>query len=118
LYSWLLGTSEEDTAQVAYLKQNGLTLLHEALIGEIHAAAEDSHDLVARQRSYKIVISLFDKWEISYPLTEVIVLDLLRTLKKARHADELHDEVSSSSQWKNRPFADIDPAVCYCEYAI
>jgi len=33
------------------------------------------------QRPYKIFISLLDKWEIGYPLTDVIVEDAFRALK-------------------------------------
>lgn len=43
----------------------------------LHPSGEASEP----QRPYKIFISLLDKWEIGYPLTDVIVEDALRALK-------------------------------------
>ena len=93
LYSWLLGSSDDSDTQIKHLRQNGLSLLHDALTKQINDVDYDEDDLTARQRPYKIIISLLDKWEISYPLTEVMVLDVLRALEKLMRADELHDEV-------------------------
>jgi hypothetical protein len=48
------------------------------------------------QRPYKVFISLLDKWEIGYPLTDVLVEDALRALKLS--LDNGHDpDVSPDS---------------------
>ena len=97
LYSWLLGSAEDSDSQVEHLRKNGLALLREALVEDIDDPEVDSGDLVRRQRPYKVVLSLLDKWEISFPLTEVIVLDLLRALHRSLNNGELHDEVREGS---------------------
>lgn len=43
-----------------------------------------SEDEVERLKSYKIFNSLLDKWEIGFPLSEVLVLDMLPSF---RHVD-------------------------------
>ena len=96
LYTWLLGTSEDSESQIMHLRQNGLSLLHDALIKGINDVDYDAANLTARQQPYKIIISLLDKWEIGYPLTEIIVLDLLRALSRAIGSEDLQDEVLSS----------------------
>lgn len=99
LYSWLLGRAEDSEAQVQYFKQHGLQLLRQALIVELLETIRDSEDLAAKQRPYKVVLSLLDKWEISYPLTEVVVSDVLRALDRASRDGELNEEVSVESTY-------------------
>lgn len=94
LYGWLLGTAEDSDAQVQYFKQNGLRLLRQALVVEFIESSRGNEEMAARQRPYKVILSLLDKWEISYPLTEVIVSDVLRALDKSSRDGELNDEVS------------------------
>lgn len=94
LYGWLLGTAEDSDGQVQYFKQNGLRLLRQALVVEFIESSRDSEEMAVRQRPYKVILSLLDKWEISYPLTEVIVSDILRALDKSSRDGELNDEVS------------------------
>lgn len=93
LYTWLLGSSEESEAQVEHLRRNALPLLRECLVKDIEASEAETSDLALRQRPLKIIISLLDKWEIAYPLTEVIVLDLLQSLIRVLNQESLHDEV-------------------------
>lgn len=50
-------------------------------------------DISDRQRPYKIFVSLLDKWEIGYPLTEVLVLDSFQALKLSFASDTTPDEV-------------------------
>lgn len=97
LYSWLLGPAEEFEAQVQYFKLNGLRLLRQALVLELFESHRNNEGMAARQRPYKVILSLLDKWEISYPLTEVIVSDVLRALDKLSRESELNDEVSHNS---------------------
>lgn len=94
LYAWLLGHADDSEAQVQYFKQNGLILLRQALVVELIETCFSTEDLAARQRPYKVIQSLLDKWEISYPLTEVIVSDILRALDKLSREDQLNDDVS------------------------
>jgi hypothetical protein len=49
-----------------------------------------------RQRPFKIFISLLDKWEIGYPLTEAIVLDAFTAVQACLEEDEGADEVGST----------------------
>lgn len=93
LYAWLLGQAEDSEAQVQYFKQHGLELLRRALVLELVEASREYEDLSAKQRPYKVILSLLDKWEISYPLTEVIVSDVLRALDKSSRNGELNEEV-------------------------
>ena len=49
-------------------------------------------------RPFKIYVSLLDKWEIGAPLTEALIYDALKSIKK--YADENSDgaeEVSPTS---------------------
>lgn len=103
LYAWLLGPSEESEAQIAYLQQHGLRLLHESII----SAADDSDPAfangnaadtaAAKQRPFRIFTSLLDKWEIGWPLSQSVVLDLLKSIEKALQIPEMRDEVSRNA---------------------
>lgn len=97
LYSWLLGRAEDSETQVQYFKQNGLSLLRQSLIVELVETTRDTEDLAAKQRPYKVILSLLDKWEISYPLTEVVVSDILRALDRVSRDGELNEEVCNES---------------------
>ena len=37
----------------------------------------------AKSRPFKIFISLLDKWEVGLPLTEVLIYDAFKALRKA-----------------------------------
>jgi hypothetical protein len=95
LYGWLLGPAEDSDAQVQYFKQNGLDFLRQALVVELIDTASAPEDVQVRQRPFKVILSLLDKWEISYPLTEVIVSDILRALDKYSRDGVLNEEVDS-----------------------
>lgn len=95
LYSWLLGSAEDSSTQVQYFKHNGLPVLRQALIVELVGTIRSSEDVAAKQRPYKVILSLLDKWEVSYPLTEVIVSDILRSLDRASRDGDLNDEVKN-----------------------
>lgn len=94
LYSWLLGPSEDSAEQMAHLRLHGLDLLAEGLVSDIVEQENSSTDALERQRPYKTMLSLLDKWEIGFPLTEVIALDLLRSLMRLSDAGDLPDEAS------------------------
>lgn len=96
LYTWLLGPSDGSATQLEFYRQHGLELLRQAVIAEMQTFSS-SPDATLAQRPYKIVISLLDKWEISFPLIEVVVLDLLRQLEKVLSAETFHPEVGDST---------------------
>ena len=51
----------------------------------------------SQSRPFKIFISLLDKWEVGSPLTEVLIFDAFKALKKAvdRSADR-NDDVGNN----------------------
>ncbi|KAI0081169.1 hypothetical protein K474DRAFT_1768894 [Panus rudis PR-1116 ss-1] len=84
IYSWLLGPEENSQQQVAYLRTHALDLLAATLRDEMfNPSAEYSHS-----RPFKIFISLLDKWEVGSPLTEVLVLDAFKAIRKAVENNE------------------------------
>lgn len=97
LYGWLLGQAEDSDSQIKYFRQNGLVLLRQALVLEIIDPDPSADETASRQRPFKVLLSLLDKWEISYPLTEVIVSDLVRALDKFSRDGQLGDEVRGTA---------------------
>ena len=93
LYTWLLGLSDDSAVQIAHLRKNGLLLLHEAFILDFQDVEIESADLAVRQKPFKVLLSLLDKWEISFPLTEVTVIDCIRSLLRMSEAGTLGEEV-------------------------
>ncbi|GBE77521.1 hypothetical protein SCP_0103960 [Sparassis crispa] len=79
LYSWLLGPDDHSQQQVDYFKANALELLRSTLRDEMFNPSAE----YAQSRPFKIFISLLDKWEIGSPLTEVLVFDAFKAIKKA-----------------------------------
>ncbi|KAJ1302793.1 hypothetical protein OPQ81_003100 [Rhizoctonia solani] len=93
LFAWLVGSSDQPAAQVAYLKTNGLDLLVSTLKDDMYGL-DDTGDT----RPFKIFVSLLDRWEIGGPLTESLVVDAFGALKNAleRSPDNL-DIVTAAS---------------------
>lgn len=96
LFTWLLGTDETSQQQVAYLKTNSLNLLTSTL--KVSVAYVSTLVLYLKcpqeemfkpsteyspSRPFKIFISLLDKDEIGLPLTESLVFDAFRAIKKS-----------------------------------
>ncbi|KAH9920216.1 Dopey, N-terminal-domain-containing protein [Epithele typhae] len=79
LFSWLLGPAESSQAQMEYYKQYSLDLLRSTLRNEMFNPSPE----YSQSRPFKIFISLLDKWEIGLPLTEVLVYDAFKALRKA-----------------------------------
>ncbi|KZT08595.1 uncharacterized protein LAESUDRAFT_757319 [Laetiporus sulphureus 93-53] len=77
LYSWLLGPHEDSQRQIEYFKAHALDLLRSTLRDEMFSPLAD----YSPSRPYKIFVSLLDKWEIGFPLTEVLVYDAFKALK-------------------------------------
>ena len=67
LYTWLLGSSESSDTQISYFRQNGLTLLRDTFVDDFSEREGETGDLADRQKPYKVMLSLLDKWEISFP---------------------------------------------------
>ncbi|KIY73422.1 hypothetical protein CYLTODRAFT_365976 [Cylindrobasidium torrendii FP15055 ss-10] len=78
LYTWLLGPSEKTDEQTQYLRTNGLELLRRTLEEEMVSPSNE----YSESRPFKIFISLLDKWEIGALVTEVLVCDALKAIKK------------------------------------
>ncbi|KAI0803164.1 Dopey, N-terminal-domain-containing protein [Irpex lacteus] len=108
LYTWLLGTEETSQQQVAYLKTNALGLLTSTLKEEMFKPSAE----YSPSRPFKIFISLLDKDEIGVPLTENLVFDAFRALKKSIESESdqgeemkitastLYEAVEPHALWK------------------
>jgi hypothetical protein len=68
-----------------------------------------SEDEVERLKSYKIFNSLLDKWEIGFPLSEVLVLDMLPSF---RHVD-LSSQQETLSVACSILYESLDPFVIW-----
>ncbi|CCM03665.1 uncharacterized protein FIBRA_05809 [Fibroporia radiculosa] len=79
LYSWLLGPEENNQRQIEYLRANALELLRSSLREEMFNPSID----YSPSRPFKIFISLLDKWEIGSLLTEVLIYDAFKAIRKA-----------------------------------
>ncbi|KAI0756510.1 Dopey, N-terminal-domain-containing protein [Daedaleopsis nitida] len=79
LFAWLLGSSEGSQAQIEYYKQHSLELLRSTLRDEMFNPSPE----YSQSRPFKIFISLLDKWEIGLPLTEILIYDAFKALRKA-----------------------------------
>ncbi|KAK7063885.1 dopey-N domain-containing protein [Favolaschia claudopus] len=106
LYTWLLGPDEHSEPQVAYLREHALELLCSTLKDEMVSPSGD----YAESRPFKIFISLLDKWEIGASLTESLVYDAFKALKRlvetadgedlAMTASTLYEAVEPHVLWK------------------
>ncbi|GAA5936298.1 Dop1p [Sporobolomyces koalae] len=105
LYTWLLGPSDSSEAQIEHLRTYGLDLLHSALKCDMDVQTLDT-ETIERQRPFKIFISLLDKWEIGGDLTEVLVLDAFKSLRKNLRPEDDHDELLMTG---NMLFEILDP---------
>ncbi|KAG5652198.1 hypothetical protein H0H81_005933 [Sphagnurus paluster] len=88
LYTWLLGSDEKSDLQIEYLKANALDLLHLTLKNEMISPSGE----YSESRPFKIFISLLDKWEIGAALSQILVYDSFKSIKK------LMEEASEGSQ--------------------
>ncbi|WVQ78778.1 hypothetical protein IAT38_000869 [Cryptococcus sp. DSM 104549] len=95
VYTWLLGTDETSTEQVAYFKEHALDLLASTLLHDMQALGSGS-EAVDVQRPFKIFLSLLDKWEVGTALSERLAIPALRTVMDAKSgADEVIDTASA-----------------------
>ncbi|KAH7907786.1 Dopey, N-terminal-domain-containing protein, partial [Hygrophoropsis aurantiaca] len=109
LYTWLLGPDEKSESQFAYLRQHGLQLLSSTLKDEMFSPSGE----YSESRPFKIFISLLDKWEIGSCLTEVLILDAIRAIRRLIDVDSenredvvmtastLYEAVEPSILWKH-----------------
>ncbi|PCH34091.1 hypothetical protein WOLCODRAFT_61246 [Wolfiporia cocos MD-104 SS10] len=95
LYSWLLGPDENSQRQIEYLRENALELLSSTLRDEMFNPSVD----YSPSRPFKIFISLLDKWEIGAPMTECLIFDAFKAIKKALKsgADNADDVAMTAS---------------------
>ncbi|KAJ7897279.1 Dopey, N-terminal-domain-containing protein [Mycena olivaceomarginata] len=99
LYTWLLGPDENSEHQVAYLQEHALELLQSTLRDEMVSPSGE----YAESRPFKVFISLLDKWEIGAPLTESLVFDAFKSIKRPQvtmTASTLYEAVEPSVLWK------------------
>ncbi|KAI0095247.1 Dopey, N-terminal-domain-containing protein [Irpex rosettiformis] len=108
LFTWLLGTEEASQQQVAYLKANALDLLTSTLKEEMFKPSSE----YSSSRPFKIFISLLDKDEIGLPLTQSLVFDAFRAMKKGIESESdqgeemkitastLYEAVEPHAMWK------------------
>ncbi|WVQ94532.1 hypothetical protein IAU59_001611 [Kwoniella sp. CBS 9459] len=94
VYTWLLGTAESSSEQIAYFKEYGLELLASTLQRDMESLGS-SADFAEAQRPFKIFLSLLDKWEVGSVLSERLALPALRAIKNATSpsTDVLSEEV-------------------------
>ncbi|OBZ78644.1 Protein dopey-1 [Grifola frondosa] len=76
IWSWLLGPDENSQN---FFRANALELLRSTLRDEMFNPSAE----YAPSRPFKIFISLLDKWEIGSPLTEVLIFDAFKAIKKS-----------------------------------
>ncbi|KAF7302659.1 Dopey-N domain-containing protein [Mycena chlorophos] len=107
LYTWLLGPDEGSERQVAYFREHALVLLRSTLKEEMSSPSGD----YAESRPFKIFISLLDKWEIGAALTESLVFDAFKAIKRlvgtanggedvTMTASTLYEAVEPAVLWK------------------
>jgi Dopey, N-terminal len=116
LYSWLLGSEEED--QNAYLMTHSLDLVRMALIQKLQliaSAGEEELASIDTQEPYRVFISLLDKWEIGQPLSNVAVLDIFSSLQKAKMGGK-SNEADTLGTTAKMLFEVVDPFATYRQF--
>ncbi|KAJ3572176.1 hypothetical protein NP233_g3254 [Leucocoprinus birnbaumii] len=94
LYTWLLGPDERAETQLAFLREHVLGLLSGTLKAEMVSPSGE----YAESRPFKIYISLLDKWEIGAPLTEVLIYDALKSVKRLMdHPTDSSEDISTTA---------------------
>ncbi|KAG6911306.1 hypothetical protein DXG01_002145 [Tephrocybe rancida] len=78
LYTWLLGSDEKSDHQIEFLKANALDLVRSTLKNEMFSPSGE----YSESRPFKIFISLLDKWEIGAVLSQVLVYDAFKAIKR------------------------------------
>lgn len=89
LYAWLLGPTEDIGAQQAYFEAHAQDLAYAALKQDLERRPlvnvdPDKVEFVAaeRQKTFKVFVSLLDKWAIGQPLTAILILDAFAALRR------------------------------------
>ncbi|RDX51932.1 hypothetical protein OH76DRAFT_1400831 [Lentinus brumalis] len=121
LFAWLLGPGEGSQAQTEYYMEHSLELLRSTLRDEMFNPSQE----YSQSRPFKIFISLLDKFEIGLPLTEVLVYDAFKALRRALDSgpeasddltmtgSTLYEAVEQHALWNRlltAVMADLDPA--------
>lgn len=91
LYSWLLGSSDEQEIQQSYFETYALQWAKDSLMEQMwkdaspeKLDAQDQGKQISsseRQRPYRILVTLLDKWSIGSPMTNAIIVETFKTLK-------------------------------------
>ncbi|KAJ7750196.1 Dopey, N-terminal-domain-containing protein [Mycena metata] len=106
LYTWLLGPDENSEHQVVYLKEHALELLKSTLRDEMVAPSGE----YAESRPFKIFISLLDKWEIGAALTETLVFDSFKAIKKLIETADGGEDVTMTA---STLYEAVEPSVLW-----
>ncbi|KAJ7742186.1 Dopey, N-terminal-domain-containing protein [Mycena olivaceomarginata] len=106
LYTWLLGPDENSEHQVAYLREHALELLQSTLRDEMVSPSGE----YAESRPFKIFISLLDKWEIGAPLTESLVFDAFKSIKRLTEAADGGEDVTMTA---STLYEAVEPSVLW-----
>ena len=106
LYTWLLGADEAPDRQTAFFRQNGLDLVRSALE---QGFQDHEDDPAARQKPYRIFVSLLDKWEIGQSLTRVLTLSAFQAISLQVAKGQEEDLMTSAKML----FEVVDPFLLY-----
>ncbi|KAJ9112078.1 hypothetical protein QFC22_006377 [Naganishia vaughanmartiniae] len=105
LYTWFLGSGEEDgPKQSERFRRDGMGLVIESLKRDIAASHMSEMDAEGERdpetdpwQAYKVFVALLDKWEIGYPLSEGFAYFALDSLRLQRGGDAESMRISSQA---------------------
>ncbi|MCO5589740.1 hypothetical protein L7F22_043708 [Adiantum nelumboides] len=126
LYAWLLGPSEDITAQQAYFEQHAMQYARLALLSAFNEENEDGSqgykaESKDRQKPYRILISLLDKWSLGLPITNALIIDTFKALRKRLQSqdNEQQSKKAASSDVSTTAkmlFEAVDPFALYRQF--
>ncbi|TFK56468.1 hypothetical protein OE88DRAFT_1715528 [Heliocybe sulcata] len=108
-FTWVLSPAEQSPQMVEYFKTHSIDLLKSTLLEEMHSPLPD----YAASRPFKIFVSLLDKWEIGTPLTEALIYDAFKAIKRILEsqgddsddmlmtASTLYEAIEPHALWKD-----------------
>ncbi|BEI90230.1 uncharacterized protein CcaverHIS019_0303000 [Cutaneotrichosporon cavernicola] len=97
VYTWFLSADEASEKQVSFFKEHGLNVLATTLEHDMRLLPK-ANDVADAQSSFKIFLSLLDKWEIGEPLSHRLAvpsLEACRATAAAGHDEEVRGTASA-----------------------
>lgn len=126
LYAWLLGPSEDIAAQQTYFEQHSMQYARLALLSAFNEEKEDDREGQKaenkdRQKPYRILISLLDKWSLGLPITNALIIDTFKALRKrlqSQDGEQQSKKATSSdvSTTAKMLFEAVDPFALYRQF--